>query len=239
MTFLYRLYLILIVLPLFVVVTILAALFTALGSIIGAGRIFSYWPGHIWSKVTLWLLLCPVHIEGKEYLKKGVSYIVTPNHSSSVDIFLMYGYFDRPFKWVMKGALRKIPIVGWACEKAGFIFVNLAKPMEVVHYAEAAIKDGYSIMIFPEGTRSEEGRVGRLKKGAFRIAADTGAQILPAYIRGAHEVLPKKGFWPTRHRLDLTFFPPLDPADCRDEEGKPSVGDMLRHIEQTLKSAER
>ena len=232
-TFLYRVYLILVVLPLFVVVTILTAVATAIGSILGGARIFSYYPGKVWSRITLWLLLCPVTVRGKEYAESGRSYIVTPNHSSSIDIFVMYGYFDRPFKWVMKGALRKIPIVGWACEKAGFIFVNLAKPMEVVRYAEMAIKDGYSIMIFPEGTRSADGKVTRLKKGAFRIAADTGAHILPAYITGAHEVLPKHGFWPTRRRLELTFYPPIDPKEADSD-----VMTLLRSVERTLGSAE-
>ena len=228
-TFLYRIYLVLIVLPLFVVVTIICAVVTAIGAMIGFGRFFSYYPGKVWSRITLWLLLCPVTVRGREHAEAGRPYIVTPNHSSAVDIFVMYGFYDRPFKWVMKGSLRKIPFVGWACEKAGFIFVNLAKPMEVVRYSELAIKDGYSIMIFPEGTRSVDGKVTRLKKGAFRIAADTGAHILPATIRGAHEVLPKKGFWPGPHRLELTFYPPLAPEDY-DNDPMP----LLRSVQSTL-----
>lgn len=239
MKFLYRLYLVVIVLPLFVVVTIVSAVVTAVGSVLGGARIFSYYPGWLWGRVTLALLLCPVTVKGKEHLKKGKSCIVTPNHSSSIDIYLLYGYFDRPFKWVMKGELRKIPIVGWACEKAGFIFVNLAKPMEVVNYSEAAIQDDYSIIIFPEGTRSVDGKVGRLKKGAFRISADTGAEIVPAYIRGAHEVLPKKGLWPSPHRLELTFFPAISPNEFRDEDGSVEVPDLLRRVEGILKEEEK
>ena len=235
MTFLYRIYLVLIVLPLFVAYTLITATLTALGSILGGARVFSYYPGLIWSRLTLLLLLCPVEIRGREHLRPGVSYIVTPNHSSSIDIFLLYGYFDRPFKWVMKGALRRIPVVGWACEKAGFIFVNLAKPFEVVRYSELAIRDRYSLIIFPEGTRSEDGRLGRLKKGAFRIAGDTGAPILPATIRGAHEVLPKKGFWPAPHRLTLTFYPEINPKDHPGEDGKPSPLLLLKEVEQVLR----
>ncbi len=238
MKYLYRLYLVIIVLPILVVVTILASVTTAAGSVLGGGRIFSYYPGWIWSRVTLYLLLCPVSVSGKEYIKPGTSYVVTPNHTSAIDIYLLYGYFDRPFKWVMKGALRKIPVVGWACEKAGFIFVNLAKPMEVVYYAESAIKDRYSIIIFPEGTRSEDGRVGRLKKGAFRIAGDTGAPILPVYIHGAYDVLPKHGFWPRPGRLELKFFPELRPDDFRDEDGKVDVSSMLRVVDGILRAEE-
>ena len=238
MKYLYRLYLVVVVLPILTVVTILTAVITAVGSLLGGERFFSFYPGRIWSRITLYLLLCPVCVSGKEHIKKGKSYVVTPNHSSAIDIFLLYGYFDRAFKWVMKGALRKIPVVGWACEKAGFIFVNLAKPMEVVSYAEAAIKDRYSILIFPEGTRSEDGRVGRLKKGAFRIAGDTGAPILPVYIRGAHHVLPKNGFWPRPGKLELKYFPELCPDDFKDENGKVDVSAMLRKVEGVLKDEE-
>lgn len=238
MKYIYRLYVVVIVLPIFVVVTILSAIIAVAGSILGGDRIFSYYPGFVWSRITLGLLLCPVSVRGKEHLEKGKPYIVTPNHSSSIDIYVMYAFFDRPFKWVMKGALRKLPVVGWASEKIGFIFVNLKRPHEVVRYANQAIEDRFSVVIFPEGTRSEDGKIGKLKKGAFRISTDTGAEILPAYIHGAHDVLPKKGLWPSPHRLELTFFSPIKPTDFLDDDGTVSILRLQNQVDRILREAE-
>lgn len=207
---LYRLYIILIFAPLFAVLTIITALTAALGCILGADKIFSYWPGRIWSIITLALLLCPVRIKGKEHIPSEPC-VVTPNHGSALDIFLLYGYMGVRFKWVMKGSLRKIPFVGWACEKCGFIFVSHTAEgaKQVIRDTEAALADGYHIFIFPEGSRTLTGQLMPLRKGAFRIALDTSAAILPVQISGAYEAYPKTALFPRRQHLSLNILPPI------------------------------
>ncbi|MDO4789484.1 MAG: lysophospholipid acyltransferase family protein [Porphyromonas sp.] len=209
----YLVYLTLIALPLFAIVTILCAIFAGIGSAFINERIFSYYPGRIWSRIALALFLCPIEVRGKENIPKGKSTIVISNHQSSLDIYMLYGYMGIPFKWVLKGALRKVPFVGWACEKSGFIFVDNSSPRAAaltVKQAEEAIRNGYSIFIFPEGSRTDNGELQRFKRGAFKIAQDTQATILPVAIKGAYESLPKNAIFVKPRKLILEIGLPFE-----------------------------
>ncbi|MBR8703106.1 lysophospholipid acyltransferase family protein [Porphyromonas levii] len=227
---LYLIYVVLVALPIFVVLTILTAVISALGSIAGAERIFGYWPGRIWSKLTLWVLLIPVKVIGREYLPKDRPTVVAPNHTSAMDIFLLYGYAGVRFKWVMKGSLRNIPFVGWACEKIGFIFVDNTPSgaKRVVEDCEKAIENGYHIFMFPEGSRTLTGRLDRLRKGAFKVAMETGVPIVPAKIKGGFEIL-KRGTWDLHWgRLSLQFFPPIE-----TDKGK-TIEELMQEVRSRL-----
>lgn len=94
----------------------------------GGAHFWGYYPGKIWSQLICYLLLIPVKINGREKLHKRTSYVFVPNHQGSFDIFLIYGFLGRNFKWMMKKSLRKIPFVGKACESAGHIFVDRSSP---------------------------------------------------------------------------------------------------------------
>lgn len=113
MNLLYKVYQLFIALPIIFVVTVLTSLITILGGFINA-HVFGYYPGRIWSKVVLRVLLLPIHVEGREHLHPRQSYVFVANHQGPVDIFLIYGYLGRNFKWMMKKALRKMPLVGVA-----------------------------------------------------------------------------------------------------------------------------
>lgn len=209
---LYKIYIIVVFIPLFIPITLLTAFVSALGCIAGGERIFSYWPGKIWSIITLFLLLCPVKVKGKENLPKNRCSIVTPNHSSALDIFLLYGYMGVRFKWVMKGSLRKIPFVGWACEKCGFIFVNHTNEgaIQVIKDTKTALNNGYHIFIFPEGSRTRDGQLGRFRKGAFRVAMDSQAPIVPVKITGGYEAYSRYAFFPKPRQLELQILPIIE-----------------------------
>ena len=135
MKFLYYIYQICIAVPLFLVLTILTALVTIIGSLLGGAHIWGYYPGKIWSQLTCYLLLIPVHVVGREKLHKHTSYVFVPNHQGAFDIFLIYGFLGRNFKWMMKKSLRKIPFVGKACESAGHIFVERSRAIWVTSSA--------------------------------------------------------------------------------------------------------
>ena len=117
----YILYTWLFFVPVFLVLTILTAVTTIVGCLLGGEKIFSYYPGMIWSRLTCYLALCPVKVRGREHLQPGKSYIFAANHQGAFDIFLIYGFLGVPIKWVMKAGIGKIPFVGTACRAAGFI----------------------------------------------------------------------------------------------------------------------
>lgn len=146
MKILYNIYQICFALPVLLVLTVFTALVTIIGSLLGGAHFWGYYPGKIWSQLICYLLLIPVKINGREKLHKRTSYVFVPNHQGSFDIFLIYGFLGRNFKWMMKKSLRKIPFVGKACESAGHIFVDRSSPKKVLatmRQAEASLKMEY------------------------------------------------------------------------------------------------
>lgn len=226
-------------LPLFFVITILTAIITTVGCLLGAEKFFSYFPGMIWSKLTCILSLCPVTIKGKEKLEKKQSYIFVANHQGAYDIFLIYGYLGFPIKWVMKQSLRKIPFVGLACEAAGFIFVDNSSPKaaaKTVEQAKAKLKNGISVVIFPEGSRTETGKMLPFKKGAFQMGLDLNLPIVPLSINGTYEVMPVNSFFLNPHRIELIIHDPI-PTDEYKPENIREVAVCIRDLSEKSREA--
>jgi 1-acyl-sn-glycerol-3-phosphate acyltransferase len=210
-------------LPLFLAATILTAIVVIAGCSVGGERIFSYYPGMWWSRVVCAISLCPVRVAGREKLTKHQSYVFVANHQGAFDIFLLYGYLNTPIKWIMKQSLRDIPLVGKACEKAGFIFVDNSSPVAAAHTireAEQRLTHGASIAIFPEGSRTHNGQLGKFKKGAYQMAVDMQLPIVPVTINGSYRVMSRHTLLLTPHRMEIVIGDPIPtagppPADLR------------------------
>ncbi len=231
---LYIIYTWLIFVPVFLVITFLTALTTIVGCLLGGSRIFSYYPGMVWSRLTCYLAFCPVRVSGRENISRGKSYVFVANHQGAFDIFLIYGFLGVPIKWVMKAGLEKIPFVGRACRAAGFIFVNTSSSRAAarsVREAERALKSGASIAIFPEGSRSKTGKLGRFKKGAYQMAVDQRLPVVPITLNGPFEVLPIHSLNLHRHRLEMVIHEPIyiDGLDT-SHQGLQEIADRTRQI---------
>jgi len=210
--FVYLVYICFVFLPIFFVLTILTALTTTLGCLLGGDKFFSYYPGMIWSKVACYLALCPVKIKGREHINRKKSYVFIANHQGAFDIFLIYGFLGVPIKWVMKASLGKIPFVGKACRAAGFIFVDNSSrkaAAKTIKDAEHALRNGASIAIFPEGSRTHDGKVGRFKKAAYQMAVDQSLSVIPITLNGPFKVLPSGSFNMRRHRMEMIIHEPI------------------------------
>ena len=238
MNILYKVYQLFIALPIIFVATVLTSLITILGGFINA-HVFGYYPGRIWSKVVLRVLLLPIHVEGREHLHPRQSYVFVANHQGPVDIFLIYGYLGRNFKWMMKKALRKMPLVGVACEKARHIFVDKSGPKaikETIDKARATLQNGTSLVVFPEGSRSFTGPMGLFRKGAFQLADDLQLPVVPVTIDGSFDVLTRMaGFnfvhW---HPLRLVIHEPIPPVGEGKEDIKHTMEEAYRVIMNSL-----
>ena len=172
MLILYRLYQLCICFPLLLLATFITAIVTLVGSTLGKAHFWGYYPGHLWSKFFCWLLLLPVKVNGDDLIDHKTSYVFVANHQGSFDIFLIYGYLGRNFKWMMKKSLRKMFLVGKACEAAGHIFVDNSSPRKVaetIDNARKTLKNGTSLVVFPEGRRTETGKMGPFKRGAYQL----------------------------------------------------------------------
>lgn len=220
--------------PIFLVLTLLTALTTIIGCLLGGERVFSYYPGMIWSRLTCYLALCPVHVRGREHIKRGKSYVFVANHQGAFDIFMIYGFLGVPIKWVMKAGLEKIPFVGAACRAAGFIFVDNSSSKAAarsVREAERALKSGASIAIFPEGSRTKTGRLGRFKKGAYQMAADQHLPIIPITLNGPFDVLPIGSLNLHRRPMEMVIHEAI-PAESMEpsHEGLQQMANRTREI---------
>lgn len=222
--------------PLFILLTILVSLTIVVACYLGFGDWAARWPGFVWGRLSLWLHWSPVHIVGKEHLPKGgETYVVIANHQSMFDIFVLYGYVQLPFKWVLKEPLRHMPFIGQASEAAKFIFVDDSKASSIAQTMEqgkATLERGHSIFIFPEGSRSEDGKVARFKKGAFVMANELDVPLLPVSIDGAYEILPKGQYLPRPHGIKLTIHPPFAVKDCGTYPA--SIAAATRLAQQTI-----
>ena len=215
-TLLYDLYTLCIVLPLFILASILTALITTIGCRLGNGHFWGYYPGKWWSWFTIRLLLLPVKVEGREHLDSKQSYVFVSNHQGAFDIFLIYGFLGRNFKWMMKKAIRKIPLIGLACEQAHHIFVDksgASKIKKTYDEARETLREGMSVVVFPEGARSFTGHMAHFRRGAFMLADELQLPVCPITINGSFDVMPRTKDWnfPVWNRLRLTIHEPIQP----------------------------
>ncbi|MBR0048018.1 MAG: 1-acyl-sn-glycerol-3-phosphate acyltransferase [Prevotella sp.] len=238
MRILYCFYQIVVFLPVFIISTILTALEVAIGCTIGNGHFWSYYPGRWWSKVVVRTLLLPIKVEGRENLEEKQSYVFVANHQGAFDIFLIYGYLGRNFKWMMKRSLRKIPFVGFACERSHQIFVDKSGPSKIRKTYEDArriLQQGYSVTVFPEGARSFTGHMGKFRKGAFALADELQLPVVPLTINGSFNIMPRTrdfhfAHW---HPLHLTIHQPIYPTG----QGSENVEATMRQAYDSVMSS--
>ena len=210
--FFYRTYQIIIMLPLMVVVTIITSLIVMAGSILFGGRIMGYYPSMFWARIMAWLTFVRVTVHGKENVRKGQSYIFVANHQGAYDIFAIYGWLSHNFVWMMKKSLQKIPLVGYACLRAGHIYVDRRSPsgiQQTMALAEKRIAEGRSVVVFPEGTRSRNGRLGIFKRGAYMLAEEFRLPVVPVTINGAYKIMPTGSRLPRPGHITLTIHKPI------------------------------
>ena len=228
-------------LPISLIITILTAIIVTVGCLCGGERLFSYYPGSIWSRLTCLISLCPVKVIGREKLDKNKSYIFVANHQGAYDIFLIYGYLRQHIKWVMKQSLRKIPLVGKACEAAGFIFVDNSSPKaatKTIEDAEKRLKNGASIVIFPEGSRTRTGKMGRFKKGAYQMALDLKMPIVPVTINGSFEVMPIGTILLNPYKMELIIHDPIPTKDIQVNDMREVAAEIGKLITQSKEEIE-
>jgi 1-acyl-sn-glycerol-3-phosphate acyltransferase len=210
-----------------------------IGCAIGNGHFWGYYPGRWWAKVIVRTLLLPVTVEGREHLERDQSYVFVANHQGAFDIFLIYGYLGRNFKWMMKHQLGNIPFVGFACRKSHQIFVDKRGPKKIKATIDAASKilseKGMSVVVFPEGSRSFTGHMGQFKRGPFWLADELQLPVVPLTINGSFDIMPRtKGFinlinW---HPLSLTIHQPIYPVG----QGPENVAATMRQAYDSVMS---
>lgn len=150
-----------------------------------------------WASLYTWMNPAwPVSVEGREKIRDDRAYVIVVNHQSLLDILVLFRIF-RHFKWVSKIENFRIPCIGWNMRLNRYIELRRGDRESVVRMMAACrrtLAEGSSIMMFPEGTRSVDGRLRAFKPGAFEIALSARVPIVPIVLDGTGNALPKRGF---------------------------------------------
>jgi 1-acyl-sn-glycerol-3-phosphate acyltransferase len=198
--------------------------------------------GTVWAWLLCRLNFTWVSVQGRKNADPKQSYIIMTNHQSQFDILALYGHWGRQFRWVMKEQLRKVPGLGWYCSAGGHVFIdrsNREKAIESLRAAKPLLDGGISVVFFPEGTRSRDGRMRELKKGGFMMALELGLPILPVSISFSRHVLPGKTLRLLPGRIRIRVQEPIDVEKYGVERREELMADVREAIASGLTPWER
>lgn len=160
-------------------------------------------------------------LEGRENIQAGRHYVIVSNHSSLADIICLYA-LNLQFKWIAKESLFQIPFLGWSMFFAKYISLKRGAPSSIRDSYDKArewLKQNMSVLIFPEGTRSLDGRLGEFKNGAFKLAIETQVPILPVILQGSDKIIPKgKSAFSSRCEAKLKILPVIETQHLREDD---------------------
>lgn len=154
-----------------------------------------------------------VTVEGKELLNKNENYIFISNHQSFFDIPILMKAIPNNVRFIYKDSLTKIPILGWGMYLGGYIPINrenVRDAMKSLKKAAEKIANGISVTIFPEGTRSEDGKLGEFKRGMFVMADEAKVPLVPTTILGSINILPRNKFQIKSGTVKVIFDKPVE-----------------------------
>lgn len=220
------------------VATLLLGMLVIVASLLGVRGGLYWWASRTWSRWLVWASGCRVTVEGIENIAQDRPQVIASNHVSHFDVIALAANIPKPFRFVAKKELARIPLFGTAWKAAGHISVDRADRASAVASLDAAGRlirqDRSSVVIFPEGTRSTVGEMLPFKKGAFMLALRTGVEIVPAAVLGTRRILPK-GAWRLRSGpVIVRFGAPIDTRRY-DEETRDALIEVVRsRIEQLL-----
>jgi 1-acyl-sn-glycerol-3-phosphate acyltransferase len=191
---------------------------------------YPYWFMRLWARMVSGSMGLTCSIYGADKIVPGTSYIITPNHQGNADILALVTTLPLRFRWVIKRELLKIPMFGWALGATGAISLNRSDRQESVRSLKDGVSKlagGWSVIIYPEGTRTSDGNLQPFKKGAFMMAVQTGIPILPVTCNGAFKVLPKKTIVFHPGHVTLTVGDPI-PSDGLTDKDLPELMEKTR-----------
>ena len=216
-------------------------LITFLSIVLGLASTFARlvdWSGHFSHRISsLWCrLLCQlngvqVEIKGIENILLLKPQIFVSNHQGFFDIFALSGYLPLQIRWVAKASLFKLPFVGWAMTASGYIPVernDRKKAYEAFNKTLEKIREGCSIILFPEGTRSEDGEIGTFKKGSNLIASRSKVPMLPVTIIGSNNIIKKGSVTIKPGKIQIVISSPVEA--CSNKKDNDLVLESIRTI---------
>jgi 1-acyl-sn-glycerol-3-phosphate acyltransferase len=187
----------------------------------------------LWAKILLLMTSVKVQIVGKDNIAEGQSHVFMVNHQSVFDIFVLLAHIPVQFRWIVKKELFKVPVFGQAMRNAGYIEIdrrNHEKALKSLDVAAQKIREGKSVMTFPEGTRSKDGNIKPFKQGMFYLAMQSGVPIIPVTIIGTVGIMPKDSLRVNPKKVIMIIDKPIDVRDYSIE----NRGELIMRVQNII-----
>jgi 1-acyl-sn-glycerol-3-phosphate acyltransferase len=193
----------------------------------------------LWAmRVSRRVLGITVEASGVEKVAPGTPYVFMPNHGSFIDGPLVMVLIPGVARVILKQSVLRLPIVGMAMRYVGFVPVDRkgaeGGKKSIARAAALMRTRGYSYLIFPEGTRSRDGRLGPFRRGGFFLALESGAPIVPVTIRGTRELMPKKQWYARRGTVGVVFHDPIPVTGYAPE----TMGGLMEKVRSAILTVE-
>lgn len=194
--------------------------------------------GHRCARCWAWLILrttgVRTHVSGLEWLDLKQSYVIASNHQSIYDIPILFASLPLQLRIVAKASLGRFPFLGWHLRRTGHLLVDRRNPgASIVAKMRRLVREAHSLIVFPEGTRSIDGRVGRFKKGTFLVAIDAQLPVVPVSVSGSRHVMKKGRLMVCPGEVRLTIHAPIATAGIP----RAQVGDVAERARVVVRSA--
>jgi 1-acyl-sn-glycerol-3-phosphate acyltransferase len=173
---------------------------------------------------------------GLERLDRRTPYVFMSNHLSFLDGPLLLTVIDRPVRFIVKRFVLRVPVLGLGMRFAGYVPLDregVGEGRKRLAQAARLMRDrGYSFLVYPEGTRSRDGSLQRLRRGGFFLALEAGAPIVPVSIRGTYELMPRRRWWIGRGRVRIVFHEPIPIAGY----GRETMPQLMARVRDAIAS---
>jgi 1-acyl-sn-glycerol-3-phosphate acyltransferase len=200
--------------------TIVLGTLSLLSSLSGRGR-FADRCQRWWAQLILWTTGVRVRVAGADRVTDGASYIFASNHQSIYDIPIVFASLPRRLRIVAKASLGNFPFLGWHLRAGGHVLVDRDRPgAGVVKRMRRLVRDGASVLVFPEGTRSVNGDIGRFKGGMFLLAIETGLPIVPVTLEGSRDVMKKGRLMVCPGDVAMTVHEPIPTSGLTRDDAR-------------------
>jgi 1-acyl-sn-glycerol-3-phosphate acyltransferase len=223
--------------PCISVYTIVLGTLSILSTLVDRRGRAAHWCARTWSWLILKTTGVDVRVKGLERVKPGETYMFVSNHQSIYDIPVIFASLPFQLRIIAKESLGNFPFLGWHLRRAGHLLVDRSNPNRagILNRWRHLVNEHLSLIIFPEGTRSADGRVGRFRGGSFLLALEAGLTIVPLSVSGSRHVMQKGRLTTCPGHVELIVHEPFTPARI----DSPSVNDarqLATRVEQIVKA---
>jgi 1-acyl-sn-glycerol-3-phosphate acyltransferase len=213
--------------------TIVLGTMSLVSSLVDRSGDFGHRCARAWSMLILKTTGVRVKVSGMDHLDPTRTYVFASNHQSIYDIPIVFATLPFQLRIVAKESLGRIPFLGWHLARTGHLLVDRSKPgAGVVKKMARVVSEHHSLIVFPEGTRSVDGTVGRFKGGSFVLAIDSRLPIVPLSIAGSRFVMTKGQLTVRPGVVTITVHAPVETATL----SRDAVRDVANHVREQIRN---